>query len=400
MAEVFLAVMPGVEGFEKTVALKRIRSHLSAEPSFVNMFLFEAKLAAQLHHPNIVQIFDLGKISDSYYIAMEYMSGRDMSRVIPRAKQHGIAYPLEYAMLVSSSVLQGLAYAHEKTDAFGAPLNLVHRDVTPENIMVGWNGHVRILDFGIAKANSQDDPTKGGEIKGKLSYMSPEQAMGKTLDHRSDLFTLGVVLYEWITGYKLFTGENEMAVLKSIIDGRIYPPTYFRDDVPAGVEDIVMKALTKDREARYGSAKDMLFDVQNWLQTRADFTPTSEHLANFMRQIFSEEIEREKAALAAAAKERARLPPPLPPVADPGSEHDALQIVQPGEAVGRAKATDNLEEAPALIVVESQGPDEMDSITLSLEKDELDKLYAAAARAGVDPETLVLDLLRSALKFL
>src|SRR5687767_12198129 len=224
MAEVFLAVRPGLEGFEKTLAIKRIRPHLSSEESFVKMFLNEAKLAAQLQHPNIVQIYDLGKINSSFYIAMEYISGRDMSRVVPKAEKAGIQFPIEYAMAIAERVLDALSYAHTKTDDFGGPLHVVHRDITPENIMVAWSGNVKILDFGIAKAATQTDQTKAGEIKGKLSYMSPEQGMGKVLDERSDIFTLGVVLYEWITGYKLFTGENEMAILKSIIDGRIYPP--------------------------------------------------------------------------------------------------------------------------------------------------------------------------------
>ena len=395
MAEVFMAVRPGVEGFEKTVALKQIRSHLSEEEAFVKMFLFEAKLAAQLQHPNIVQIYDLGKISDTYFIAMEYVSGRDMSRVVPKAEKLGINYPLEYAMLVVSNVLEGLAYAHEKTDDFGKPLHLVHRDVTPENIMVGWNGHVRILDFGIAKASSQTDHTKAGEIKGKLSYMSPEQALGKSLDHRSDLFTLGVVLYEWVTGYKLFTGENEMAVLKAIIDGRIYPPTYFREEVPTGVEEIVMKALSKDRDARYQSARDMLFDVQHWLQTGADFTPTNNHLANFMKQIFADEIEQERSALAAAAQERARkTPPPVPPV-DDDLDTEAL----PGEAVGLAKAPTPGQHTPALIVVDVDGVD-VPALKISITAQEHRRLEEAAKRANKSTDAVVNDLLRTTLKYL
>ncbi|MCB9646052.1 MAG: serine/threonine protein kinase [Deltaproteobacteria bacterium] len=339
MAEVFLAVRPGLEGFEKTLAIKRIRPHLSSEEAFLKMFLFEAKLAAQLQHPNVVQIYELGKISNSYYIAMEYISGRDMSRVAPKAEKMGIPFPLEYAMSIAASVLDGLAYAHNKTDDFGEPLNIVHRDITPENIMVGWNGNVKILDFGIAKASSQTDHTKAGEIKGKLSYMSPEQGMGKVLDERSDIFTLGVVLYEWITGYKLFTGENEMAILKSIIDGRIYPPSYFREDVPEPVEEILMKALAKDREERYQTARDMLYDVQSWLN-QAEFTPTNSHLANFMRQLFADEIEKERAALARAAQERKRNTPPPGPAPE----------VVPGEAVGKAKSDSKNGSQPALIV--------------------------------------------------
>lgn len=296
MAEIFLARQEGLEGFEKTICIKRIRPHLSSQPNFVRMFLNEAKLAAQLNHPNIAQIYDLGRIADSYFIAMEYISGRDMSRIIPKAEKAGIPFPMIYALRIASNVCEGLYYAHTKTDAYGSPLNVVHRDVTPENVLVGFNGTVKIVDFGIAKANTQIEQTRAGEIKGKLSYMSPEQAMGAQLDARSDIFALGSVLYEWVTGYKLFTGENEMAILKSIIDGKIYPPSYFKEDVPETVERILMKALEKDKEKRYQSAWEMQFDIDTYLAS-SEFTPSNIHMSNFLKQIFGDEIEREKELL-------------------------------------------------------------------------------------------------------
>ncbi len=394
MAEVFLAVRPGLEGFEKTLAIKRIRPHLSSEEAFVRMFLFEAKLAAQLTHPNVVQIYDLGKIDDSYYIAMEYIFGRDMSRVVPKAEKAGIAFPLEYALSITASVLEGLSYAHQKTDDFGEPLSIVHRDLTPENIMVGWNGCVKILDFGIAKAASQTDLTRAGEIKGKLSYMSPEQGMGKVLDARSDVFTLGVVLYEWVTGYRLFNGENEMAILKSIIEGRIYPPSYFREDVPEPVEAILMKALAKERDERYQSGREMLLDIQGFLN-EIGFVPTSAHLSTFMRQIFADEIEAERQALARSAQERKRrTPPPLPEA--PAAEAEAANV---GEAVGRAKGEER--EGAELIVVDHSGMAAgAHRLSLDLGAGEYERLRAAAARGGVGVEELVRDLLSPALKYL
>lgn len=409
MAEVFLAVRPGLEGFEKTLAIKRIRPHLSVEESFIKMFLNEAKLAAQLQHPNVVQIFDLGKIGESYFIAMEYISGRDMSRVVPKAEKKGIQFPVEYALAIAASVLDGLYYAHTKTDDFGAPLHIVHRDITPENIMVGWNGNVKILDFGIAKATIQTDQTRAGEIKGKLSYMSPEQGMGKVLDERSDIFALGVVLYEWITGYKMFTGENEMAILKSIIDGRIYPPSYFREDLPEGIEEILMRALAKDREERYQTAREMQFDILGWL-SQAEFSPSNAHTANFMVQIFADEIEEEKRALAVAANERHRKTPPTPPVGTGAGPFGAL----PGEAVGRAKtpAEGRNGNGAALIVVDAQAHavddssigeqygDDARHVTITLRGAEFDRLKSAAERSGLIVEDLVKDLLRSTIKYL
>jgi serine/threonine protein kinase len=222
MAEIFLARQEGMEGFEKTVVIKRIRPHLSKQKSFVDMFLDEARLAAQLSHPNIVQIHELGQVGDSYFIAMEYVFGRDMARIIPKAERMGIAFPHVYALQIASEICEALYYAHQRSDAWGNPLHIVHRDVTPENVFVSFDGAVKILDFGIAKARGQTGQTTAGEIKGKLSYMSPEQALANPLDCRSDIFTLGVVLYEWLTGFRLFTGDSEVAVLRSISEGKIY----------------------------------------------------------------------------------------------------------------------------------------------------------------------------------
>ncbi len=298
MAEIFLSRQAGLEGFEKTIVIKRIRPHLSKQTSFVKMFLNEAKLAAQLNHPNIVQIYDLGKIGESYFIAMEYIFGRDMRRIIPKADTMGIPFPMVYALKIASSVCEGLYYAHQKVDLYGNPLNIVHRDVTPENIFVSFDGTVKVLDFGIAKAANQLEQTRAGEIKGKLSYMSPEQCMGTPLDNRSDLFSLGVVLYEWLTGFKMFTGESEVAILKSITEGKIYAPSYFKADIPEAVEAILMRALEKDREKRYQTAWDMQYDIDQFL-SQYEFTPSNIHLSNFLKQLFFDELEEEKARLAA-----------------------------------------------------------------------------------------------------
>ena len=296
MAEIFLARQMGPEGFEKTVVLKRIRPHLGDKKSFVRMFLNEAKLAAQLNHPNIIHIHDLGKVGDSYFIAMEYLFGRDMRRVLPKCEQLGIAFPIVYACKIASQVLEGLYYAHQKTDLQGRPLGIVHRDVTPENIFVSFDGGVKVLDFGIAKAANQVEMTRAGEIKGKLSYMSPEQCMGKPLDSRSDIFSLGVVLYEWVTGFKLFTGESDVAVLKSITDGKIYKPSYFKGDVPEQIEQILMRALEKDPAQRYQTAWEMQYDLDKFLANN-EFTPSNQHLATFMKQVFADEMDAERARL-------------------------------------------------------------------------------------------------------
>jgi serine/threonine protein kinase len=316
MAEIFLARQEGPEGFEKTVVLKRIRPHLSSQKSFVAMFLNEARLAAQLNHPNIVQLYDLGRIGDAHFIAMEYVFGRDMRRIIPKADALGIPFPMVYALKIASSVCEGLFYAHQKKDVYGNPLHIVHRDITPENLVVSFDGTVKILDFGIAKAANQVEHSRPGEIKGKLRYMSPEQCMGKPVDHRSDLFSLGTALYEWVTGYPLFTGDSEVAILRSITEGKINAPSDFKGDIPEAVERILMKALEKDREARYASAWDMQYDIDQFL-SRYEFTPSNIHLSNFLKQLFSDELEEERERLAA------------------GGHSSAAAFPEPGELCGQ-----------------------------------------------------------------
>ena len=415
MAEIFLARQEGLEGFEKTICIKRIRPHLSSQPNFVRMFLNEAKLAAQLNHPNIVQIYDLGRINESYFIAMEYISGRDMSRIIPKAERAGIPFPMIYALRIASNVCEGLYYAHTKTDAYGNPLNIVHRDITPENILVGFNGTVKIVDFGIAKANSTLEQTRAGEIKGKLSYMSPEQCMGGQLDSRSDVFSLGSVVYEWITGYKLFTGENEMAILKSIIDGKIYPPSYFKEDVPEAVERILMKALEKDREKRYQTAWEMQFDIDTYLAS-SEFTPSNIHLSNFLKQIFGDEIEREKEQLlkSRVEEDRAKAEAAASGVAVDGrDEKDVEQEILELEEIGGRALSDSHalpeqspQRAPTLSgrvgsksAPHQNGGNGEHALSIALGAADLDTLRRVAEKTGMTVEQVAREMLRSHLRF-
>jgi serine/threonine-protein kinase len=397
MAEVFLARHSGVEGFEKEIVIKRIRPHLSAQPSFVNMFLGEAKLAAQLSHPNIVQIYDLGKIKESYFIAMEYVSGRDMSSIIPKCKAIGIPFPVEYALKIASNVCEALYYAHTKTDAFGTPFHIVHRDVSPENIRVALTGTVKILDFGIAKAATQLHETKAGEIKGKLIYMSPEQVMGKEVDHRSDIFSLGVVLYEAISGLKLFSGENDLAIMNNIIEGKIYPPSYFRDDVPSEVETILMRALEKDRRKRYQSACDLQLDIDTFLAGH-EFTPSAIHLANFMKQLFKDELEAEqqrrqaetppeaRASFSAVSRQRSRPPPPPPPTLSDVSARAELQA--------RPHVSGSIDVPLEMLEEETT----QEGLVVPLAKEEISQLARIAERRQVPVEEIVRDIVSSFLK--
>jgi eukaryotic-like serine/threonine-protein kinase len=384
MAEIFLARQAGLEGFEKTIVIKRIRPHLSKQPNFVKMFLNEAKLAAQLNHPNIVQIYDLGKIGESYFIAMEYIFGRDMRRIIPKADALGIPFPMVYALKIASSVCEGLYYAHARTDLYGNALNIVHRDVTPENIFVSFDGTVKVLDFGIAKAANQIEQTRAGEIKGKLSYMSPEQCMGKQLDNRSDIFSMGVVLYEWLTGFKLFTGDSEVAILKSITEGKIYAPSYFKADIPEGVEAILMKALEKDRERRYQTSWEMQYDLDQFL-SQYEFTPSNIHLSNFLKQLFNDELEEEKDRLNHFRQ-----------MAAAGGPEEIIEEEE--EIVSVVESISELEEMEPASAPRKGGAADK-SLTINLATAEFEQLAVIAKRHGMSVNTLLRDVIGGFLKY-
>lgn len=376
MAEIFLARQMGMEGFEKLVVLKRIRPELSEKKSFVTMFLNEARLSAQLNHPNIAQIYDLGKVGESFFIAMEYVFGRDMRRVIPKAEAQGIPFPLVYAAKIASQCCEGLYYAHQKSDFYGHPLGIVHRDITPENVVVSFDGTVKILDFGIAKAANTVEQTRAGEIKGKLSYMSPEQCMGKPLDHRSDLFSLGVVFYEWVTGFKLFTGESDVAVLKAITDGKIYSPSYFKPDVPEPIEQILMKALEKDPTHRYQSAWEMQYDIDRFLSEN-EFTPSNIHLANFLKQVFADEMDDELRRLSAQGT------PLATATAEEEDDGAARPPVAPAPGPVARGESDGAEGAPAL----------------DLSPEQVEALERMATRHSITVSTLVREIVAGYLKF-
>jgi serine/threonine protein kinase len=295
MAEVFKAKRSGVEGFEKIVAVKRILPHLSDNQEFVDMFVNEAKMVAGLTHPNIVQIFDLGRIDTSYYIAMEYVHGRDLRTILRRAKDRGLRMPLDLALRIASLVCSALEYAHRKKDDRGRPMEIVHRDISPQNILISFEGDVKLTDFGIAKAATKASTTDRGALRGKLLYMSPEQAWGRPMDRRSDLFSLGLVLYETITDQKPFLGGSagsEMSVLETVRECRIGPPREANPRIPEELDRLVIKALAKDPDARFQDASEMGRGLDRVLRER--HAPTSTEQARFMELLFDRE-EREEA---------------------------------------------------------------------------------------------------------
>ncbi len=293
MAQIYLARQVGPEGFEKLLVVKRILPHLAENEEFITMFLDEARIAARLNHPNVVQIFDLGAQDDSFFIAMEFIHGEDVRRVWKHADKVGKPIPLPLICRIIIESCAGLDYAHKKLDASGRALNIVHRDISPQNILVSFEGGVKIVDFGIAKAADQATVTKSGVLKGKYSYMSPEQAAGQPIDCRTDIFALGVVLYELLTGTRLFKRATDIQTLNAVTECKLASPSEVNDRVPADLGAIVMKALAKDRTQRYPEARQLGAALETWLMTHGQPASTAA-LGLFMHDIYAERLRNEQ----------------------------------------------------------------------------------------------------------
>ena len=308
MAELYKARRSGVEGFQKIVAIKRILPHLADNEEFIAMFADEAKLAAQLNHPNIVHIFDLGKIEGGgYFIAMEYVDGRDLRALLNAAHETGVPLPAPLAVYVASKVAAALDYAHRRKDAEGRELTIVHRDVSPQNILISYEGDIKLCDFGIAKAASKASTTQSGALKGKVQYMSPEQAWGKPIDRRSDLFSLGSVLFEMLTGQKLFRGDSDLTVLEKVRAAQVGPPSAVNPEVPKNLDTVVLRALAREPEERYANASDMLRDLEAVLYSYSP-APGSADLAIYLHRLQAEEQSAAEVKAREAAN-AATLPP-------------------------------------------------------------------------------------------
>ncbi len=293
MAEIFLAKQLGVERFEKNVVVKRMLAHLSGVQDFVSMFLDEARLAATLAHHNVVQILDLGLEEGCYFIAMEYLAGEDFSTVIRAAAKRGKYVPLSVVMKVVADAAHGLNFAHEVVDAKGNKLNIVHRDVSPSNIFVTYNGQVKMLDFGIAKAESRVTNTTAGIVKGKYQYMSPEQASSMPVDRRSDVYSLGVCLYEAVTNTRPFARESDLAILNAVLRNEYRPPLEVRPDLPLEVVQIITKALSPVPETRYQSALELATDIETFLRSHSTAS-NGKALGHYMSEFFGDERVQSK----------------------------------------------------------------------------------------------------------
>ena len=265
MAEVFRAESAGLEGFKKTVAIKRVLPHLSEKKQFIGMFLDEARVSAQLGHSNCVQVFDIGVGDNTYFIVMEYVDGADLKAILEYLRQTNRQMPPELACLICVKVCEGLAYAHELRDAEGRPMNIVHRDMSPPNVLVTRHGEVKIVDFGLAKANSQLERSEPGIIKGKFSYLSPEAAQGKTVDQRTDIFAVGIILWELLAGRRLFLGETDLETVRQVQRAEVPPVRQFNAQVTPELERVVARGLAGDPSRRYQTAREFAHDLNQVL---------------------------------------------------------------------------------------------------------------------------------------
>ena len=292
MAEVYRAKLLNAPDFERFFAIKRILPHLAADKDFVTMFINEAKVAVELEHPNVCQIYELGRLGQSHYIAMEYIAGRDVQAIQSYYRKHKKIMSISQACFIIAQAAQGLDYAHRAVDASGQPLGLVHRDVSPQNLLVTYDGVVKLIDFGVSKAARKTTHSKSGVLKGKFSYMSPEQAVDGPIDHRSDIFALGVVFWELLTGRRLFQSESEFAILEMISECKIEKPSKYNRMIPEAVERICMKALEKDVSKRYAWASEMVIDLLEFINScKTPFTQW--HLQTWMCKAFEAEFQGE-----------------------------------------------------------------------------------------------------------
>lgn len=289
MAEIYLALQVGPGGFGKLLVIKRIRPANNQDQNFIQMFLDEARIAASLSHPNIAQIFEVGNVETVHYIAMEHVHGEDLRSLCRKLAKDKKPLPLAHAISMLSGACAGLHYAHTKTDFNGQPLEIVHRDVSPQNLLISYDGHVKLVDFGIAKAQGRSQETRAGVLKGKISYMSPEQVKGDPLDARSDVFAAGILLYELTTGRRLYKDDSDFKVMRKITDEEPTPPSEIIPGYPPRLEQIVLKSLAKDPHRRYSSAQALQSDLEAFARQES-LDISSLALGSFMREVFSDKL--------------------------------------------------------------------------------------------------------------
>ena len=339
MAEILLARLRGPSGFERPVVIKRILPHYADVSAFVDMFLDEARLAARIAHPNVVHVHELGRTASDLYIAMEYLEGESVAGLMRRAVARAMGLPPFVAAHIAAQACAGLHAAHELRDGQGNPQNLVHRDVSPQNLVVTYDGTVKILDFGIAKAADRISKTEAGVLKGKFDYMSPEQAEGMPLDRRSDVFSLGIVLYEISTGHRLFKRETTTATIRAVTNAYVRPPSEIVPDYPPVLERICLRALERHPDDRYPTAADMRRDLVSGLPAMNSDPLPEEALSRLMHELFPDRIE-EKRKMLEHVREGSKI------LHVPAAEADS-EVELPMAETALAEATRTIADPPA-----------------------------------------------------
>ena len=288
MADLYLGYLPGTLGaFRKLVVLKRVLPDYALDPELVRMFFNEARLAATLAHPNVVSVYDVGAVDGNFFFAMEYLLGRDLHEVVGAAPLGPL--PLAHALAIATGVSAGLHYAHEKVGAGGKRLDIVHRDVSPSNVFITYDGQVKLLDFGLARAAGAA-ADGSGSVWGKPGYMSPEQCLGETLDRRSDVFSVGIILYELTTGMPLFSRSGGGDAMREIVIGKVMAPREIDPNYPPALEAIVLKALARDRLARFQSARELLSALNGFIR-EAKIELSQPRLSGYVENLFGDDID-------------------------------------------------------------------------------------------------------------
>jgi serine/threonine protein kinase len=290
IADVLLARATGMEGFARHVVIKSIRPELARETQLVRAFLEEARIAASLHHQHIVQVHDIGEQDGAYFFAMEYVHGETVRALLTRMREAGALVPIEQVISIATATAAGLHYAHEQVGSDGTSLGVVHRDVAPSNILLGYDGSVKLVDFGLAKAALRSAKTLSGTLKGKASYMAPEQCLGRPIDRRADIFALGIVLYELATARRLFKGENEFLTMRAIVEGDIPPPSRQRHDLPSTFDAIVMRALARAPAERFQTADELRGALESFVVAH-QLRTSSKATADYLVQVFGHRPE-------------------------------------------------------------------------------------------------------------
>jgi serine/threonine protein kinase len=289
-AEVHRARLRGYDGFERLVAIKRVLPHIADDRTFVEMFIEEAKLAVRLRHPNIAQILELGQTEGTYFIAMEYVHGKDLRAIWRRQREISRPLPIPIVVFILLKVCDALHYAHCATDDQGKPLNIIHRDVSPQNVLVSFSGEVKVIDFGLAKAAGRASRTQVGVVKGKLAYLAPEQARGKPLDRRTDVYASGICLWEMLTRERLFSRTSDVETVKAIQAGDVQRPRDVDPSIPKDLEKIVLKSLAKDPAKRFQSAQELADALEQFLR-RSRQAVSLRSLQGYMRESFPDDVD-------------------------------------------------------------------------------------------------------------